>query len=96
MSDTFEVTVKKIGLIHGRTPKIGEKIFVTEQEFSKNWMVKGDYEAPKPIDNSKATCAEDIEHEPLEIPSLMNKPKRKRRTPAEMAAAREEEAKKEK
>jgi len=97
MSDKFEVTVTRLIFINGGTPKIGSKIDVTEEEFNDYSMVKGDYELPAPIDNSGAKRAEDIIHEPLEIPSLMNKPKRKRRTPAEMAADKaKEEAKKEK
>ena len=99
MSDKFEVTVTRLIFINGGTPKIGSKINVTEEEFNDYSMAKGDYELPAPIDNSGVKRAEDIEHEPLEIPSLLNKedkPKRKRRTPEEMKAARAEEAKKEK
>ena len=93
----MKVTAIKRGFIYGQLRKVGDEFECKEEsEFSKVWMVKGDYEAPEPIDNSNATCAEEIEHEPLEIPSLMNKKKRKRRTPAETEAARAEEAKQEK
>lgn len=92
----MKVTAIKRGFIHGQYRRVGDEFECSEQEFSTIWMIEGDYEAPDDIDNSKATCAEEIEHEPLEIPSLMNKPKRKRRTPAEMEAARAEKANQEK
>ena len=92
----MKVTAIKRGFIHGQLRKVGDEFECEKEQFSEIWMIEGDYTKPDPVDNSEAKCAEDIIHEPLEIPSLMNKPKRKRRTPAEMAAAREEEAKKEK
>ena len=93
------VTAIKRGFFGGQSRKEGDKFECpTEKEFSENWMSKEDDFEPEVLDNSEATKGEEIKRESLEVPDLTNKPKRKRRTPAEMAAARakEEAAKKEK
>jgi len=93
----MEVTAIKRGFFGGKYRKEGDKFECpTEQEFSKNWMSKEDDFEPEVLDNSEVTKGEDIKRESLELPDLANKPKRKRRTPEEMKAARaKEEAKKE-
>ena len=98
------VKATKAEIFYGKLRKVGTQFECpTEKEFSKNWMTKVvDFEVEVEVevevfDNSEVTKGEDIKRESLEIPSLINKPKqkRKRRTPAEMEAARAEEAKKE-
>ncbi len=94
----MKVTAIKRGFIHGLLRQVGDKFECSEEEFSKVWMTEGDFKKPDPIDNSGVKKSEDVVYESLELPELDNKPKlkRKRRTPAEMAAARAEEAKQEK
>jgi len=64
----MKVTAIKNGFIHGIYRRPGDEFEIIEKEFSKNWMVKG--EAEEELIKPRADG-----YIPLEIPSLMNKPK---------------------
>ena len=72
------VTAIKRGFYDGIMRKPGDKFDCkTEQEFSDNWMSKGD-PVIKKIDNSKVKSTLEVVHERLEIPDFTKKDKEER------------------
>lgn len=80
----MKVVAIKNGFIHGLFRRVGAEFECSKEEFSDVWMSEYKSDVPEPIDNSKVKKAEDVKHEPLEIPSLMNKEKK----PAKKKAAK--------
>lgn len=72
------VTAIKRGFYDGIMRKPGDKFDCkTDQEFSANWMKKGDAVVKK-IDNSKVKSTLEVVHERLEIPDFTKEDKEKR------------------
>ena len=69
----MKVIAIKRGFIHGELKNIGDNFECTSDEFSNVWMSEDIKDIPSQKDNSKVKKIEDVEFEPLEIPSLMNK-----------------------
>ena len=72
----MKVIAIKRGFIHGELKRVGDAFECTNEQFADAWMSEDIKDIPSPIDNSKVKKVEDVKHEPLEIPSLMNKEKK--------------------
>ena len=91
----MKVFATKRGFIGGELKKIGEQFECSQDEFSDVWMsedIKDITPPAKQTEKKKNISAMEMEYEPLEIPSLMEKEAKKKE--AKKKAAKKKAAKK--
>jgi hypothetical protein len=76
--DIMRVYATKRGFIHGELKRIGEQFECSAEEFTEVWMSEDIKDITPPKEQKKNLSAMDVEYEPLEIPSLMEKEAKKK------------------